>query len=132
RDVPLAVEVDDVGVRGDRAEHAGERAAPGRARIAAADRELELLPGAPGAAAQERERDQAEVAHDVPGNDPRPGEPAPVEPVAVAPESREGPRDADRETGRDRSGDDLLRVVLTDVEEPQAPQDDPPQDEPER
>jgi hypothetical protein len=125
RRAPLAVDVDDVGVRRDAAEQADERTVAG-----GAGRDVDLAECALRPAARERERHDAEVAHDVPRKAGGAAEPARVEPEAVEAEPREQRAGPDGEPRCDRAGDRGLRRRLADVELPQAEEHGPPEDDP--
>src|SRR5207237_5298101 len=98
----LPVEVDDVRVRRDRAEQADERAPSRRARIVAADGEVQRREPPARPAAQEGGADDDEVAEQGPRQPGGTREPAAVEPEAVEAEAGEEGGDGDRDRGGDR------------------------------
>src|SRR5207237_8016902 len=109
----------EVRVRGDQAAQADERGPSRRARIVAADGEVQRreLPARP--AAQKRGADDDEVSQQVPRQPGGSREPAAVEPEAVEAEAGEEGGERDRDRGGDRTGDGVLLRVLADVEQPQ-------------
>src|SRR5207302_11158837 len=73
--------------------------------------------------------EQAEVAQHVPRDRDGPAEPPRVELEAIEPKPREERAETNRERGGEHARDGVLLRVLADVEQPEAGEHDPPEDD---